>query len=204
MGFRSEKELAILLVVMVCFMAVQTLFIFHVDHRVDVIKQEQSKLHKELDGMVFDGAYRVKHKPKLYVADKTEKICEFKMPDNVAEASDGVGYDFELMCSVITAEGGTDKEVCLAVAQCLMNTCEKHDWKYDPTEMMEMYRYAAPADWVSDEARDACVEVFLNGGTYSAVGDATLFYAPRYCNSEWHEQQEFVCEVNGVRFFKEN
>ena len=205
MGFKNEKELAILAVAMVIFMALQTLFILHVDHRVDAVMQEQNEFHKELDGMVFKNANRAKHKSKVYVADRiTKKISGIELPEEAEETSDGIGYDFELMCSVITAEGGTDKEVCLAVAQCLLNTCEKHGWRYDPTEMMEMYQYATPADWVSDEARDACVEVFLNGGTYSAVGDATLFYAPRYCDSEWHEQQDFVCEINGVRFFKEN
>lgn len=209
MGFRSEKELAILLVVMVCFMALQTVFILHVDHRVDVVNQkmgeEQEKIKPEGESKRSDekDSKRTKHRKKLYVSDKTNKICEIELSDDVQETSDGIGYDFEQICAVVTAEGGTDKEVCLAVAQCLMNACENHEWRYDPTEMMEMYQYATPADWVSDEARDACFEIFLSGNTYAPVGNATLFYAPQYCDSEWHEQQNYVCEISGVRFFEE-
>ena len=27
------------------------------------------------------------------------------------------------------------------------------------------------------------------------------FYAPKWCNSEWHESQRFVAEIGGHRFF---
>lgn len=104
---------------------------------------------------------------------------------------------------VITAEGGTDKAVCAGVAQALYNACEREGWKYTPKEIMRKYHYTGPAAWVSDEAAQAYDEIFGCGYTYTDFGNATVFYAPRYGWSAYHESQRFVIEVNGVRFFEE-
>lgn len=104
---------------------------------------------------------------------------------------------------VITAEGGTDKAVCAGVTQALYNACEREGWKYTPKEIMRKYRYTGPAAWVSDEAAQAYDEIFGCGYTYSDFGNATVFYAPRYGWSAYHESQRFIIEVNGVRFFEE-
>lgn len=204
MKFNSEKELAILLVSMVLFMVIQTVCTLHVDKRVDRLSSKQEKMQEEVDELYKREQSAAYNQQEFVEVVGNGLTTEVDDTVKVVDTSDGIGYDFELMCRVITAEGGTDREVCMGVAQALYNACEKHEWRYSPTEVMSMYRYTEPLDWVSDEALDACVNVFLHDNTYVAVGNATLFYAPQYCNSEWHEQQRFVCEIHGVRFFEEN
>ena len=200
---KNEKSLAILLVTMVLFMLVQTVFILHVDARIDRLYDKQRKIEDAIDWFCIKEMVDVSNGLES-VGNETEPFVVCDLTEDVLDTSDGIGYDFELMCRVITAEGGTDREVCMGVAQALYNACEKHEWLYSPTEMLGKYRYTSPADWVSDEAKDACVEIFLNGNTYDPIGNSTVFYAPKYCDSLWHESQNFVCEINGVRFFSEN
>ena len=112
--------------------------------------------------------------------------------------------DLEYVLRVLTAEGGSDELMCGLVAQCLYNTCERHGWAYTPAEMMRKYQYTTPATWVSVAAEKAYDEVFTSGVVYECVGNATVFYAPRYCEgTPWHESQRFVFEYGGVRFFEE-
>lgn len=200
---KNEKSLAMLLATMVLFMLVQTAFILHVDARIDRLYDKQRKIEDAIDWFCINERVDVSNGLES-VGNETDPLVVCDLTEDVLDTSDGIGYDFELMCRVITAEGGTDREVCMGVAQALYNACEKHEWLYSPTEMMVKYRYTTPASWVSDEALSACTDVFLNGVTYDPVNDATLFYAPRYCSSSWHESQNFVCEINGVRFFSEN
>ena len=117
------------------------------------------------------------------------------------EKADSWGEDYVLR--VLTAEAGDDPELCGCVAQCLFNACERDGWVHSVEEVLRQYSYTAPADWISDEARIAWDEVFCSGVTYTDVGNALYFYAPRYCDSPWHESQRFVAEVGGVRFFEE-
>lgn len=201
MSEKTEKSLAILLVSMVLFMVLQTVCIIHVDKRIDRLALQQSETQSAVDGWSNECCPKERG---IYVAKTNGTLAPLDVPEDAKESSDGLGYDFELMCRVITAEGGTDRDVCMGVAQALYNACEKHEWLYPPTEMMIKYRYTTPASWVSNEALSACTDVFLNGVTYDPVNEATLFYAPQYCNSLWHESQTFVCEINGVRFFSEN
>lgn len=111
--------------------------------------------------------------------------------------------DTDYVLRVLTAEAGTDEVLCSCVAQALYNACERYGWAYSPAEMMVKYRYTDPASWVSAEAEKAWDEVFMSGVTWDCVGKATVFYAPRYGESAYHESQRFVTEINGVRFFEE-
>ena len=113
-----------------------------------------------------------------------------------------VGYDFDMVCRVVTAEAGTDRDLCMAVAQCLFNSCCREEWKYPPTQILEQYGYTEPADWISETAREACQAIFEKGEKYYPVQNAEYFYAPQYVSSEWHESQEFITEIGGVRFFE--
>ena len=114
-----------------------------------------------------------------------------------------IGYNMTYVMQVITAEGGTDQDMCLACAQALFNTCVKLQAKYNPEEVCEKYQYTQPASFISDEARYACEQIFLYGNIYEKVEDATIFYNPKYGWSAYHESQEFVCEINGVNFYRE-
>ena len=112
--------------------------------------------------------------------------------------------DLNYVLRVLTAEGGNDDLMCGLIAQCLYNACEKHDWRYTPAEMMKKYQYTTPESWVSSAAEKAYDDVFCSGVTYECVGNATVFYAPRYVRgTPWHESQRFAYEYGGVRFFEE-
>lgn len=114
-----------------------------------------------------------------------------------------IGYNMTYVMKVITAEGGTDQEVCLGCAQSLYNTYIKLNSYYTPEEILEEYQYTKPEDWISDEARYACEQIFIYGNMYDKVEDATVFYNPSYGWSSYHESQEFICEINGVNFYRE-
>ena len=127
----------------------------------------------------------------------------FASPVDYPYEDEEANVDYEYIVRVITTEGGYDREICLAVTQCLYNACEKYDWKYTPRQMLEMYHYAYPSNVISDEAMDAYYAIFVAGERYSAVQNATIFYAPKYCHSDYHESQIFITEINGVKFFEE-
>lgn len=127
----------------------------------------------------------------------------FDLPEN---ASSEILYSFynesdEYAMRVLTAEAGTDLEMCYAVAQCMFNACDYEGWEYSPAGICLQYGYTGPADWVSDEAAQAYDDIFCCGVTYLPVEDAQFFYATKYCDSSWHETMRFITEIHGVRFF---
>ena len=130
--------------------------------------------------------------------EKCEELHEKAGPDG-AETHENAEWDHVLR--VITAEGGSDQLVCNGVVQCLFNACQREGCS--PEQVLRDYQYTGPADWISDEARNAWDAVFCSGYRFVDFEDALYFYAPAYCESEWHESQRFICEVGGVRFFEE-
>jgi hypothetical protein len=115
------------------------------------------------------------------------------------EMHEKAGPDEDYVLRVITAEGGSDQLVCNGVVQCLFNACQREGCS--PEQVLRDYQYTGPADWISDEARNAWDAVFCSGYRFVDFEDALYFYAPVYCDSPWHESQRFVIEVGGVRFF---
>ena len=66
-------------------------------------------------------------------------------------------------------------------------------------EVRVAYQYSGWAETVSDDTKKAVSQVFDFG---DATNDSVLwFYAPKWCESEWHESQKFVAEIGGHRFF---
>lgn len=208
MKFKSEKELAVLLITMVCFMALQTFFIIYLDRRIDNIAYAKST-YCNSEKHLFSNVEKTEKTVDCF--EREEKACESKNKNEVIvikkdalDRTDFWRYDFDKICRVLTAECGTDKELCFAVAQCLYNACEKQNWEYSLSEVLVLYKYADEVGWSSNEAQEACLDVFQHGNVCQEVKNATLFYAPQYCVSDWHEQQNFVCEINSVRFFEES
>lgn len=109
--------------------------------------------------------------------------------------------DEDYILRVITAEGGADQLVCNGVVQCLFNSCQRDGWERSVVQILNDYGYTGPAGWISDEAAAAWDAVFCSGVTFTDFEDAEYFYAPRYCDSPWHESLRFVVETGGVRFF---
>ena len=102
---------------------------------------------------------------------------------------------------VVMAEAGAEPyEGQIAVAQCILNACERENMR--PDEIVIEYQYTDKRPDPTDEVKAAVSAVFDDGET---VTDAEIlyFYAPELCDSEWHEAQTYVMTVGGHRFFEE-
>ncbi len=93
--------------------------------------------------------------------------------------------------------GGESYEGKLWVATCLLNAMRKDNMSAD--EVRAAYQYAGWSDDVSEDTARAVSQVFDFGDvTHETV---LWFYAPKWCESQWHEAQQFVAEIGGHRFF---
>ena len=93
--------------------------------------------------------------------------------------------------------GGESFEGKCWVATCLRNAMEKDGLTAEQVRVS--YQYSGWKENVSEETERAVAEVFERGNN---THDSVLwFYAPKWCNSEWHESQRFVAEIGGHRFF---
>lgn len=102
---------------------------------------------------------------------------------------------------VVMAEAGAEPfEGQIAVAQCILNACEREDKR--PGEIVIEYKYTDKRPGPTDEVKAAVSAVFDYGETVTDR-EILYFYAPDLCESEWHESQEYVMTVGGHRFFEE-
>ena len=93
--------------------------------------------------------------------------------------------------------GGESFEGKCWVATCLRNAMEKDGLTAEQVRVS--YQYSGWKENVSEETERAVAEVFeLGNKTHDS---ALWFYAPKWCDSEWHESQSFVAEIGGHRFF---
>lgn len=107
--------------------------------------------------------------------------------------------EFYLVCGIVMAEaGGESYEGKMAVAQVILNNCERSHCR--PAEIAWMF--AEPRPTWTDEVWLAVTAVFNEGRT---ITDEKIlwFYAPDLCESAWHESQRFVLAVGGHKFFAE-
>ena len=118
---------------------------------------------------------------------------------------DTFGYSFTELAKIISAEGGEDYDTCWYVATCLMTAQMKTGLRFTPTEVADMQRFADPADTYTEEAYNACVEVFLRGNRAPEVKDATVFHCLGRGNTNYHDGElcEWVTEHNGVDYYTE-
>ena len=106
--------------------------------------------------------------------------------------------DRETLWHIVQGEaGGESYEGKMWVATCLLNAMRKNDMSAE--EVRVAYQYSGWAETVSDDTKKAVSQVFDFG---DATNDSVLwFYAPKLCESAWHESQKFVAEIGGHRFF---
>ena len=84
------------------------------------------------------------------------------------------------------------------VAQCILNACLRED--IQPSEVRIEYKYAGWNEAPSDEVKEVVSAVFDDG--YQVTSEPILyFYAPKVCNSAWHETQRYVITEGGHKFF---
>ena len=106
-----------------------------------------------------------------------------------------------LIEQVVSAEScGEPYEGQVAVAQCILNACERDG--ITPEEAIVAYQYTGTRAEPTDSVKEAVAAVFDRG---EGVTDEPIlyFYAPARCTSRWHESQTFVIEIANHRFFKE-
>ena len=106
--------------------------------------------------------------------------------------------DRETLWHIVQGEaGGESYEGKMWVATCLLNAMRENGMSAD--EVRVAYQYAGWSESVSDDTKKAVSQVFDFGDT---THDSVLwFYAPKWCDSAWHESQQFVAEIGGHRFF---
>ena len=103
-------------------------------------------------------------------------------------------------CVVMGEIGGECYEAQMLVAQCLLNAVLKDG--IPPSRVRIDYQYAGWNYHPTDSVKEAVSAVFDRGE--KVVDEPILyFYAPKLCNSAWHESQVFVIELGNTRFFKE-
>ena len=115
------------------------------------------------------------------------------------------GYSVTYVLRVLTAEGGNDREVVYGCMQCLYNAYIKLNKQFTPDKVCKEFQYTTPVDWYSQAAFNAFCDIFIHHNFYEPVKNSTVFYAPEYCWSEYHESNLciFVCQIHGVKFFEQ-
>ncbi|WP_339060053.1 hypothetical protein [Tepidibacillus marianensis] len=107
----------------------------------------------------------------------------------------------DLIERVVTAEAvGEPFAGQIAVAQCILNACEKDGIR--PLEVLTKYKYTKSRPEPEGTVPEAVAAVF-DDGWYVTTEPILYFYAPDRATSDWHESQNFVIEINGHRFFTE-
>lgn len=131
-----------------------------------------------------------------------------KLPEPIIEEEKPTAYypltdeERNLVESVVMAEAGAeDYDGQRLVAQCILNACIFEEKR--PDEIVIDYQYTKNRPEPSESVKQAVAAVFDN---YDVVTEENIlvFYAPRWCTSEWHESQQFVLEHGGHRFFTFN
>lgn len=104
------------------------------------------------------------------------------------------------IAQVLTAEaGGEPFAGKIAVAQCILQTCE--DEGIRPDEALRVYAYSKRRPEPTQEALEAVQDVF-DFGIVATTEPIKYFYAPALVDSEWHESQIYVMTINGHRFLR--
>ena len=135
------------------------------------------------------------------VKPSTVKATETVERLEIAPRYELTDYERYVVASVVTAESAAEPfEGKMAVAQCILNACEKDGIR--PTEAVVEYKYAKSRPEPTKEALRAVEAVFDNG---EVVTTETIlyFYAPALVYSEWHESQDYVMTIKGHKFFAE-
>lgn len=135
---------------------------------------------------------------------------ETKSPETTAqtEASTEPAAFYELTAEertlieqVVSAESrGEPYDGQVAVAQCILNACLKDNLR--PEAVLKKYHYTTARVEPTSSVRSAVAAVFDRG---EGVTDEPIiyFYNPNLCESEFHESQIFVIEIQNHKFFKE-
>ena len=106
-----------------------------------------------------------------------------------------------LIEQVVSAESrGEPYDGQVAVAQCILNACLKHD--ITPEQAIKKYKYTSARVEPTRSVREAVAAVFDRGEGITEE-PILYFYNPAIVDSKFHESQTFVIEIANHKFFKE-
>lgn len=136
--------------------------------------------------------------PEILIADS-----EFEYYDSPIHLSEDDRWVVE---SVVAGEaGGEPYEGKKAVAQCIFDAMLKNGWTAH--QVRDNYGYDG---WNSDldkqdrvaymDVVDAVSDVF-DRGQFVTEKPILFFYAPKWCDSPWHESQNYAMTIGGHKFF---
>lgn len=109
--------------------------------------------------------------------------------------------EYNTICSVVMAEAGAEPYLGQkAVAQAILNACRLNNKR--PLDIIHDYKYAKNRPTPTESVKQA-VEAVFDRGEEAVDPRVTIFYAPAYCTSKWHESQIYSCTIGGHRFFIE-
>lgn len=110
-------------------------------------------------------------------------------------------YERDLVERVVMGEAGAEPyKGQMAVAQCILNTCQLR--RVFPAQAVVDLKYTKARPDPTESVKQAVAAVFDDGATVFSR-DVLYFYAPAMTTSSWHESQEYVMTIGGHRFFKE-
>uniref|UniRef100_UPI003FEF7205 spore cortex-lytic protein n=1 Tax=Candidatus Fimenecus sp. TaxID=3022888 RepID=UPI003FEF7205 len=165
------------------------------------------------------------HPPEIVTIEPPVVTTETAAPEYIFRDGDGYPVNWQALTAAWAAEAGFEKRYDLtdaerwevasvvtgeaggepfagqvAVAQCILQTCEDDGLR--PSDVLEKYSYTKRRPDPTDEALEAVQAVF-DFGHVASTEPIKYFYAPALTDSEWHESQLYVMAINGHRFFKE-
>lgn len=134
------------------------------------------------------------------IVEQESDIERYKSPINLTE--DDRWFIESVMAGECAYEPYKGK---LAVAQCYFDAMIKGG--LTAREVKEVYQYAG---WNPDldkqdrkmyiEIMDAVHDIF-DMGQFVTENPILFFYAPRWCDSPWHESQNYAMTIGGHKFF---
>ena len=171
----------------ICLFACAVLAFCLIDSRITLeeLKAQESALKCEIEASEKIDGDNAENRKAVYIEECTD---DYPITE----------HDRETLEHIVEGEaGGESYEGKLWVATCLRNAMEKGNLSAEQVRII--YQYAGWSEKVSEDTKNAVKEVFVFG---NKMHDSVLwFYAPKWCNSEWHESQQFVAEIGGHRFF---
>ena len=134
------------------------------------------------------------------IVEQKSKIERYKSPINLTED------DRWFVESVVAGECAYEPyEGKLAVTQCYFDAMLKDG--LSATEVKSVYGYsgwnenlASQDPKAYDEVKNAVMDVFY-GGKFVTEKPILFFYAPKWCDSPWHESQNYAMTIGGHKFF---
>ena len=171
-----------------------------VDNRVEFEKKAEKKVEKNKSKVTPKPTLKPTPKPTKKPIKKDKKVNEQKQVVKKNKSAFYLSSNERriLECVVMGEAGGESYKGQLMVTYCIFNACKKDNLQ--PSQVRRIYKYSGWKTNPSNSVKKAVSAIFDDG--YKPVNDTPLyFYAPKYCNSSWHETQRYICTVGGHKFF---